>query len=155
MADFVSSSVQRRSVLIGFAALALAGCSNASDLGLKPGDSFSRGYVPPSNVEQQVKVGQTQEQVLLSLGTPTTIATINGDVFYYISGKQERTFTFQKPKTVDQRVMAVYFNKAKKVERVADYGMQDGRVFDFVSRTTTSGGEEANFLAQIFKGPAT
>jgi hypothetical protein len=30
--------------------------------------------------------------------------------------------------------------------------MQDGKVFDFISRTTPTGGEELSMLSQIFKG---
>jgi len=40
----------------------------------------------------------------------------------------------------DQNVIALYFDKSGKVERIANYGMQDGKVFDFVSRTTPTGG---------------
>jgi outer membrane protein assembly factor BamE (lipoprotein component of BamABCDE complex) len=53
---------------------------------------------------------------------------------------------------VDQKVTAVYFNPNLKVERVALYGVQDGRVFDFISRTTPAGGADQTFLTQIFKG---
>ena len=53
---------------------------------------------------------------------------------------------------VDQRVTAVYFNQNLKVERVALYGLQDGKIFDFISRTTPTGGGDQNFLGQIFKG---
>ena len=35
---------------------------------------------------------------------------------------------------------------------MALYGLQDGKVFDFISRTTPAGGEESSFLGQIFKG---
>ena len=52
-----------------------------------------------------------------------------------------------QPKIVDRRIFAVYFDKNKKVERVANYGLQDGQVFDFVSRTTPASGREASFLA--------
>ncbi len=37
---------------------------------------------------------------------------------------------------VDQRVIAVYFDKDRKVERLANYGLKDGKMFDFVSRST-------------------
>ncbi len=92
---------------------------------------------------------------MIALGTPTTISTINGDVFYYISEKQTRTFTFQTPQTVERNVLAVYFNGQRKVERIANYGLQDGKVFDFISRSTVTGGEEANLLRQIIMGPRT
>jgi hypothetical protein len=33
--------------------------------------------------------------------------------------------------------------------------MQDGRVFDFISRTTPSGGSDQNFVSQLFRGLGT
>jgi outer membrane protein assembly factor BamE (lipoprotein component of BamABCDE complex) len=55
-------------------------------------------------------------------------------------------------RVVDQQVAAVYFDKNLKVERIALYGLQDGRVFDFITRTTPAGGEETSFIGQIFRG---
>ena len=43
-------------------------------------------------------------------------------------------------------------NKSGKVERVANYGMQDGKVFDYVTRTTPTGGQEPDFLRNIMGG---
>jgi len=37
------------------------------------------------------------------------------------------------------------------VQRLANYGVKDGKVFDFVSRTTPSGGQELNYLTYVFK----
>jgi outer membrane protein assembly factor BamE (lipoprotein component of BamABCDE complex) len=53
---------------------------------------------------------------------------------------------------VDQRVTAVYFDNNLRVERVGLYGIQDGQVFDFISRTTPAGGQETSFLGQILRG---
>ena len=47
-----------------------------------------------------------------------------------------------RSKVVDQHVLAIYFDKNGKVERIANYGLKDGKVFDFVSRTTPTGGAE-------------
>jgi outer membrane protein assembly factor BamE (lipoprotein component of BamABCDE complex) len=54
-------------------------------------------------------------------------------------------------KLVDQRVVAVYFDKNKRVERLANYGQRDGKVFDYISRTTPAGGEELSYLTYLFK----
>jgi outer membrane protein assembly factor BamE (lipoprotein component of BamABCDE complex) len=48
-------------------------------------------------------------------------------------------------------VIAVYFDRNRRVERLANYGLQDGRVFDYVSRTTSSGGQDYNYLTYLFK----
>ncbi len=112
---------------------------------------YSHGYVFDQASLDQVPPGSTQEQVLLVLGTPSTVATVSGEVFYYISQKAERT-AFLDPKVTDQRVLAVYFDQNRRVERIANYGLKDGKVFDFISRTTPSGGADQNLIRQILQG---
>lgn len=112
---------------------------------------YQRGYVLPEGALEQIPVGSSQEQVLVVLGTPSTVATVSGEAFYYISQKGEKPVAFMPQKVVDQRVIAVYFDKNRRVERLADYGMRDGKVFDFVSRTTTAGGKELSYLTYLFK----
>ncbi|WP_425532104.1 outer membrane protein assembly factor BamE [Ancylobacter crimeensis] len=140
------------------ATFAVAACSNmpvaTASLGLpRQPTGFvteqQRGYVAADNVMEQLPIGSSQEQVLLVLGTPSTVATVDGEVFYYISQKTRKVM-FMKPEIVDQRVLAIYFDpKDKRVTRIADYGMKDGKVFDFVSRTTPTSGSELSFLGQI------
>jgi outer membrane protein assembly factor BamE (lipoprotein component of BamABCDE complex) len=71
-------------------------------------------------------------------------------VFYYISQRAEQ-ISFLPQREVDRRVVAVYFDKSRRVERLADYGLKDGRVFDSISRTTPSGGKEQDYLALALK----
>ena len=119
-------------------------------------ETFQRGYVVPEGALEQIPLGATQEQVLIVLGTPSTVATLNGDVYYYISQRTEQT-AFLPQKEVDRRVVAVYFDKNRRVQRLADYGLKDGAVFDFVSRTTPTSGTEQNYIQflmkQIMRGP--
>jgi len=116
------------------------------------GEEFQRGYVVDETATGQVKQGMSAEQVLQTLGTPSTVSTVGNKNWYYISQRSSRTFQFLGEQVVDQRVTAVYFNNNLRVERVALYGLQDGQVFDFISRTTPTGGGDQNFLGQIFKG---
>jgi outer membrane protein assembly factor BamE (lipoprotein component of BamABCDE complex) len=131
------------------AAFAFAGCK--SDV-LSTSETLTQGYVIDQQQIDQVPVGSSREQVQLALGTPSTTATFDNEVFYYISQKRVRTVAFQNPKLVDQRVLAVYFGDDGRVSRVANYGMQDGKLFDFVSRTTPTGGRDHNFLSQLLAG---
>ena len=123
-------------------------------LGLPLGACFTQtyqyGYVLAEGALEQVPLGATQEQVLIVLGTPSTVATVSGEVFYYISQRAEQT-AFMPQKMVDQRVVAVYFDKNRRVERLANYGLRDGKVFDFISRTTPTSGQELSYLNYIFK----
>lgn len=96
-----------------------------------------------------VPVGSSRDQVLLALGSPSATGTFDNEVFYYITQTRQRTFAFQKLKLTDQRVLAIYFDEEDTVTQVADYGMQDGKVFDFISRTTPTGGKDQTFIQRL------
>lgn len=138
-----------RSTLPSLVAAVLLGASVA---GCTMGEEFQKGYLIDTQLLGQVKPGMNAEQVLQILGTPSTVSTVGNKSWYYISQTQRRSFQFQKPSVVDQRVTAVYFNQGFRVERVALYGIQDGKIFDFISRTTPAGGQEQNFVGQLFRG---
>lgn len=131
----------RVAVTVAFAIL-LSGCFS---------ETYQRGYIIPEGALEQIPIGSTQEQVLIVLGTPSTVATVSGEAFYYISQRAERRVGFMPQQIVDQRVVAVYFDKNRRVERLANYGLQDGRVFDFVSRATPTGGKDVAYLNALFK----
>jgi len=130
-------------------ALLLAGMLAACGAGAvvtKHGHQFH-----PSDL-QQIQPGMSQEQVRLTLGTPTTTSSVGtGDVFYYISSTTKQQ-AFFAPEEIDRRVVAVYFSRTGSVERIAEYGMKDGKVFDFISRTTpTANHYEEGLFKQIFR----
>ena len=114
-------------------------------------ETYQRGYIVPEGALEQIPVGSTQQQVLLVLGTPSTVATVAGEAFYYISQRAERPVAFMADNVVDQRVIAVYFDRSERVERLANYGLKDGRLFDYISRTTPTSGKEVNYLGAMFK----
>ncbi len=116
-------------------ALALAGCTR---------ETFQRGYVLPEGALEQIPLGASQEQVLLVLGTPSTVATVSSEAFYYISqARQAARIMFMQTKVTDQRVIAVYFDHdLQESQRLAEYGMKDGHIFDFVSHTTPTSGND-------------
>jgi len=136
--------------LVLAAGLALAGCNTAATL--SPKETLTQGYVIDPQAIELAPPGSSREQVLLALGTPSTRATFDNEVFYYISQIRERRAAFMKPKLVDQRVLAVYFGPDDRVERIANYGIQDGKVFDFISRATPTGGKDQSFLQQLLSG---
>ena len=120
----------------------LAGCT---------GEQFQKGYILPAGALEQIPIGASQDQVLIVLGTPSTVATLNGEVFYYISQRTSRPIMFMNQHVIDQRVIAVYFDKNRQVVRLANYGMKDGKIFDFISRTTATSGQEMSYLTPLFK----
>ncbi len=132
------------------AAMLLAGCSVTETL--NPRSTLTQGYVVDQETLDLVPVGSSREQVLLALGTPSTTATFGSESYYYISQKRVKTVEFMRPKLVDQRVLAVYFGEDERVTNIAQYGLQDGKVFDFISKTTPTGGKETTFVGQLLSG---
>ncbi len=148
-----SNATRRRSqsILLALACAGMLGACSATDT-LTIGETLHQGYVVDEQMLEMVPVGSSREQVMLALGTPSTTATFDNEVFYYISQTRSRPVAFMNPRIVDQRVMAVYFGPDNRVTSIADYGLQDGRVFDFVSRTTPTGGRDSGFVQQLITG---
>jgi len=121
-------------------ALTLSGCT---------GETFQRGYVLPEGALEQIRLGASQEQVLIVLGTPSTVATVSGEAFYYISQRADRPIAFMPTAITDQRIIAIYFDRDRRVQRVASYGIKDGKVFDFISRTTPTAGSDVSLVKAL------
>jgi outer membrane protein assembly factor BamE (lipoprotein component of BamABCDE complex) len=148
-----------RAAALLIVAATLAGCSGGTGFdgvqfpklemqGLST--TTQHGYVVSPDALQQVPVGSSKDQVLIALGSPSTTANYGNDVYYYISQTRSRAAAFLPERVVDQRVVAVYFDAKDRVQKIADYGLQDGKVFDFVSRTTPTAGIDQTFLQQLF-----
>jgi outer membrane protein assembly factor BamE (lipoprotein component of BamABCDE complex) len=129
------------------ASAALTGCTS-----MDIGQTMYNGYVLDEESLALIPVGSSREQVLLTMGTPSTTATFDSEVLYYISQKRQRAAAFMKPRLVEQTVLAIYFDKDGVVERKANYTLQDGKVFDSISRTTPTGGRDLTFLQQLLSG---
>jgi outer membrane protein assembly factor BamE (lipoprotein component of BamABCDE complex) len=128
------------------AALGLALCLSACSA-----DIVKHGHIFTDEDLAQVKVGMSRDQVILALGTPDTKSTVGQDAFYYISTTTKRSAAFMSPSEVDRRVVAIYFDKKDIVNRVANYGLQDGQIIDFVKRETPSKGSEDSVLKELFR----
>jgi hypothetical protein len=129
LADLATSATRakarlRATAAVALTCLALGACA----------EQFQKGYVLPDGALEQIP-----------------IATLSGEVFYYISQRTERRVAFMQQGVTDQRVVAIYFDKNRQVQRVANYGLQDGKVFDFISRTTPTSGQEMSYLTPIFR----
>ncbi len=124
---------------------ALSGCSPLDD------NTIHRGYVFDDQTIAQVRPGMPAEQVLVLLGSPSTTSTVGMEAWYYISQKIERMIPAMPAKITKQRVFAVYFDSAKKVARTGNYGLEDGRVVDFTTHKTVTGGGENRLLQTLIQ----
>ncbi len=83
------------------------------------------------------------------LGSPQTTNSFGEETaYYYISTKVEET-AYGLGMVKERTVLAVYFDKNKRVVDKAVYGAKDGKVFAIESRRTPSFGEDRNFIESI------
>ena len=139
-------SLLRNASLAALLALALTACGETIT---KHGHQFHENEI------SQVAPGQSQEQVRTTLGTPTTTATVgSGSAYYYISSTESET-SFFKPVEKDRKVLAVYFSPLGSVQKVAQYGLKDGKVFDYVKKETPSHARDEGILKSLFRNLGT
>jgi outer membrane protein assembly factor BamE (lipoprotein component of BamABCDE complex) len=130
---------------VALAALLALGLTACVETVIKHGHQFSEKDL------QQIAPGTSEEQVKATLGSPTSTAAVGtGTAYYYISSTQGQT-AFLNPKEKDRRVVAVYFGPLGSVDRVAHYGLKDGKVFDYVKQETPNHAKDEGILKALFR----
>lgn len=130
------------SVLLIAASLGFASCSDQIDY---------RGYLPRGSDVQKIHTGLSKTEVLSILGSPSTSSAVEGagDTFYYISSVVKTTAILE-PKVVDREIFAISFDSEQNVQRLAHYGIEDGKIIDFISRKTPTRGSQMSILRGLF-----
>jgi outer membrane protein assembly factor BamE (lipoprotein component of BamABCDE complex) len=128
-------------------ALVVAGCSSNMSLVTQR----TQGYEIPDTALQQIRPGQSQELVTLVLGSPQTTNSFGDQTaFYYVETKVQQT-SFGLNMIKSRTVLAVYFDKNKKVIDKAVYSLADGKAVTVETRRTQSFGEDRTFVEQILQ----
>jgi outer membrane protein assembly factor BamE (lipoprotein component of BamABCDE complex) len=127
-------------------ALSLAGCASG---GLALSTQRTQGYVMSQDQLMQIRPGQSQKTVELVMGSPQVQNTFGEETaYYYVSSRVDRT-AFGLETVRERTVLAVYFDKNKRVADKAVYGLQDGRAVTIETRRTASYGEDRGFIESI------
>lgn len=133
----------------GLLGVALAGCSMGTGLALST--NKIQGYAISQDALAQIRPGQSQELVATVLGSPQTINAFNeGSAWYYVETKVSQT-AFGLTTVQERTVLAIYFDKNKRVADKAVYGVKDGKSFTIEGRKTPSYGEDRSFLEQLIQ----
>ena len=145
------SSLRRRLLPIVAALIVLPALAACSGSGLALTTQRVEGYVLKQEQLAQIRPGQSQDLVTIVLGSPQTTNSFGDETaFYYVETKKEST-AFGMDMIKERTVLAVYFDKNKRVTDKAVYGIQDGKVFQIESRRTPSFGEDRTFIESILK----
>jgi outer membrane protein assembly factor BamE (lipoprotein component of BamABCDE complex) len=128
----------------------LAACDNIADL---------RGFAPTPGTVDKLEVGtQSREDVQRLVGSPSSVATFNPNVWYYISEKQEY-WGPSRPWISEQSVIQITFNETGRVQNIKYFDLKDAQNITMVARITPTSGKELTVLEQIlgnvgkFSGP--
>ena len=121
----------------------------ASTLAACDSEVRTRGHVVEDRHLATLAVGSTTaEEVLLTLGTPSTVAPFDERTWYYI-GQTEAQTAFFRPEVLDRRVVVVRFDQAGVLSELGERTLDDAERIAIVERETPSLGREMTFLEQM------
>ena len=133
----------RKSASFAVAALCLMGAGACT-----PTVSYN-GFQAREDKPQDVKIGvDTRSTVLTKLGSPSTVATFEPNIWFYISQTTAQS-AYLRPKLQDRDVVAITFDKDEKVTNVKAYKLKDGYKIAYSDRETPTRGRELSVLEQI------
>lgn len=103
------------------------------------------------NEEQisQLKTGQSQEEVLLLIGSPSSSNPFDDKQWHYLT-KTTATKSFFTPTVVNQEIIILSFNDDGKLQSISSHGPEKTRLVPIESRTTPTTGHDTGFFEQIF-----
>jgi outer membrane protein assembly factor BamE (lipoprotein component of BamABCDE complex) len=128
-------------------AFTLAACTSSTSLVT----SRTQGYEISESAMAQIRPGQSEQLVTLVLGSPQSTNTFGDQsAWYYVETKVRQT-SFGVTMTDSRTVLAVYFDKNKKVIDKAVYSLKDGKTVTIETRRTPSFGEDRSFIDSILQ----
>jgi len=82
------------------------------------------------------------------LGSPSTIATFEKEIWYYIGGKV-KTVSFFEPELLERKVLTVHFDKKGIVTGLNEKDASKNQKVLLVGRETPTRGKELTVLQQL------
>ena len=109
----------------------------------------NHGYRFDEATMAQIEPGRTtRDQVQQLLGSPSSIATFDDAVWYYVSQRTER-MSFYQEDVVNQEVVSITFDDVGTVKSVDRHGLERAHEVSIVDRETPTAGSELTALEQF------
>ena len=127
-----------------FTVIALSACSS---------DVFVShcGNMPTEERIEQVKKGQTKDEVLDILGSPSSVVSLDQNTWIYMSSAIKKV-AFLKPEELDRDVLTIRFNDYNQVASIERLNKQQGKQIEVNVDETTTSGNEPGFFEKYFGG---
>ena len=131
-------------LLSGLLACSLSACSR--DLFIS-----HNGNMPTNERIEQVKVGQSKNQVKSILGSPSSVVSLDKNTWIYMSSDIER-IAFLEPKEVSRDVLTIKFDEENNVIDIDRMSQKDGKQVAINEDKTETMGQQQGFFRRFFGG---
>nr|WP_248298178.1 outer membrane protein assembly factor BamE [Tabrizicola sp. YIM 78059] len=109
----------------------------------------NHGYVPADDELAKIEVGvDTRESVGEKIGRPSTSGLLNDEGWYYVQSRY-RHFGPREPQEIERQVVAVTFDSSGRVENIARFGLEDGKVVEISRRITQTNIKGLGLIRQL------
>lgn len=109
----------------------------------------NRGNLPTESQLAKIEVGKhTKRYVKKLIGSPSTLATFDSQIWYYI-GRRTEQWAFFEEEIIDQQIIAIYFDQKNVIEHIERYDKDDIRLIEMNGRVTPTAGHELGVIEQI------
>ncbi|HEU0070483.1 MAG TPA: outer membrane protein assembly factor BamE [Alphaproteobacteria bacterium] len=132
-----------KNILLSTAIAALLGTAACES------DVAARGNIPKPDKLAEVQPGATRDQVLQAIGSPTSYATFDPNIWYYV-GQLTEDYAFFQTKVLDRKVVAITFGPDGRVAEIQNLSKDDSQNVQMVSRTTPTVGRDISLWNQLF-----
>lgn len=127
----------------------LAACASFPISACAPLEKNHGNLVKEYQVEQIAQGGYTKQSTLKVLGSPTTKAPFDDNVWYYIGQKSE-TRGIGEPEIVEQKILRVAFDENGRVNEIEEIKANPRHNLAIVDKETPTAGTDTTALQQFF-----
>ncbi|MBX9696488.1 MAG: outer membrane protein assembly factor BamE [Alphaproteobacteria bacterium] len=129
----------QRALLMMSSFIALTACTPIID---------NRGYDFEIVDVNKIHTGQTKEEVIQVMGSPSTLSTFKDNAWYYVS-KKTATKSFFTPEILDQKVIIVHF-VGDTVSRIETINKDQAAKIELSKNETQTSGYESGIMREVF-----
>lgn len=124
----------------------ISACSTSSDLFLT-----HNGNMPSNERIDKVKVGDTKNEVISQLGSPSSVISLNQNTWIYMSADIKQV-AFMAPEEINRDVLTISFNDSGKVADIDRLSKKNGVDIQINEDKTQSLGHNPGFFEKFFGG---
>jgi outer membrane protein assembly factor BamE (lipoprotein component of BamABCDE complex) len=137
---FINTKNLHATVILLFAALSISACTPTT---------ANRGHIIEQEDISDIVAGRdTQRTVIKKIGSPSTVSTLDANIWYYIGLTTEKRGILD-PKQTDKKIVRVEFDDEGKVSQIAEI-TQDSIDVPISKEKTKTGGNKVTLAQQFF-----